>query len=464
MSPQVQVKVKQFNSKKIQIIGQIAKPGPLPYQDGMTLVQAISAAGWFTPLADTNHVQLIRIVNGGEVRERHHQRRRHHRQRPRRREAPAGRHDQGRPAPLLKARGSRHAAPAPSPDGRHDAHDARAAGRGAARLRKRPLTLDEERTSRDLVAEVPSLARIAELETRLLFHMDSANMQPADWVTIAREVHAQLPSYDGIVIVHGTDTMAYTASALALMLGPLPKPVVLTGSQKPIVDVRTDARQNLIDAALVATLAGPRGVHRVGVARAARRARDEARRVGLQRVRLAEPAAARRARHRHRGRSARRPADAARRRSTDGSSRASSRCASFPGSTRTSCAARSGSACAGSSSRPTARERCRTSAGSLIPALEEARERGVPVVVVSQCLRGFVDLGRYEGGAAAEKAGAISGGNMTVEAALAKMMIGLARHGTGDGAPRVLRGERRRRARRLALTLDDRRMAARDPR
>ena len=70
--------------------------------------------------------------------------------------------------------------------------------------------------------------------------------------------------------------------------------------------------------------------------------------------------------------------------------------------------------------------------GSLIPALEEARERSVPVLVVSQCLRGFVDLGRYEGGAAAEVAGAISGGDMTVEAALAKMMIGLARHGTGD--------------------------------
>jgi L-asparaginase len=52
--------------------------------------------------------------------------------------------------------------------------------------------------------------------------------------------------------------------------------------------------------------------------------------------------------------------------------------------------------------------------------------------VVSQCLRGFVDLGRYEGGAAAAAAGVISGGDMTVEAALAKMMIGLARYGTGD--------------------------------
>ncbi len=67
VSPQVQVKVKTYNSKKIQVIGQVAKQGPLPYQDGMTLVQAISAAGWFTPLADTNHVQVIRQVDGGAV-------------------------------------------------------------------------------------------------------------------------------------------------------------------------------------------------------------------------------------------------------------------------------------------------------------------------------------------------------------------------------------------------------------
>jgi polysaccharide export outer membrane protein len=67
VSPQVQVKVKTYNSKKIQVIGQVAKQGPQPYQDGMTLVQAISAAGWFTPLADTNHVQVIRQTQGGAV-------------------------------------------------------------------------------------------------------------------------------------------------------------------------------------------------------------------------------------------------------------------------------------------------------------------------------------------------------------------------------------------------------------
>ena len=363
VSPQVQVKVKAFNSKKIQIIGQIAKPGPLPYQDGMTLVQAISAAGWFTPLADTNHVQLIRIVNGSEVRQRDRQRRRHHRQRARRREAPAGRHHQGRPAPLLEsARGSPLLMPrllllltggtmlmTPS---------TAPAGAGA-----RPLTLDEERTSRDLVAEVPSLARIAELDTRHLFQMDSANMQPGDWVTIARAVHTELPSYDGVVIVHGTDTMAYTASALALMLGPLPKPVVLTGSQKPIGDVRTDARQNLTDAALVATLGVPE-VSIVSGSRALRGVRATKRDAwGFSAFDSPNLPSARRARHRDRDRAARRQAGGARRASTTASSRGCSRCVFSPVSIRIWCVERSASACAASCSRPTARGRCRTSWG-----------------------------------------------------------------------------------------------------
>lgn len=62
VKPQVQVKVKQFNSKKVYVLGAVTKPGPLPFTEGMTLVQAISAGGWFTPLADTNHVQVIRLM------------------------------------------------------------------------------------------------------------------------------------------------------------------------------------------------------------------------------------------------------------------------------------------------------------------------------------------------------------------------------------------------------------------
>ena len=70
--------------------------------------------------------------------------------------------------------------------------------------------------STDLVAEVPALARIASIETKRLFAMDSSDMQPSDWVALAREVHAGVAAYDGVVVVHGTDTMAYSASALAV--------------------------------------------------------------------------------------------------------------------------------------------------------------------------------------------------------------------------------------------------------
>ena len=125
----------------------------------------------------------------------------------------------------------------------------RAADEGA------PLTpLTPDAYGRDLVAELPSLLRIADLETRILMTMDSGDLQPKDWITIAKEVHAAAedPAIDGIVIVHGTDTMAYTASALGLLLGPVPKPVVLTGAQRPLTLARTDARENLIDAVLVA--------------------------------------------------------------------------------------------------------------------------------------------------------------------------------------------------------------------
>ena len=62
-NPQVQVKVKQFNSKKIYLVGQVAHAGPLPFTEGMTFSQAMIAAGGFTPLADQNHVHLIRIVS-----------------------------------------------------------------------------------------------------------------------------------------------------------------------------------------------------------------------------------------------------------------------------------------------------------------------------------------------------------------------------------------------------------------
>jgi L-asparaginase len=82
--------------------------------------------------------------------------------------------------------------------------------------------------------------------------LDSSNMTPRQWVTIARDIAANYHRYDGFVVLHGTDTMAYTASALPFMLRGLAKPVIVSGSQIPLCEVRNDARENLITSLLLA--------------------------------------------------------------------------------------------------------------------------------------------------------------------------------------------------------------------
>src|SRR5262245_14807256 len=81
---------------------------------------------------------------------------------------------------------------------------------------------------------------------------DSSNMTPEDWNAIGRDIAEHYEAFDGFVVLHGTDTMAYTASALSFMLEGLAKPVVLTGSQIPLCETRNDARSNLLNALLVA--------------------------------------------------------------------------------------------------------------------------------------------------------------------------------------------------------------------
>ncbi len=82
--------------------------------------------------------------------------------------------------------------------------------------------------------------------------LDSANVTPADWQRIARDIARNYREYDGFIVLHGTDTMAYTASALAFMLENLAKPVIVTGSQIPLCEVRSDARENLITSLQIA--------------------------------------------------------------------------------------------------------------------------------------------------------------------------------------------------------------------
>lgn len=83
--------------------------------------------------------------------------------------------------------------------------------------------------------------------------IDSSNMNPENWVLIAEIISENYNSFDGFVVLHGSDTMSYTASALSFMLENLNKPVVFTGSQLPIGDLRTDAKENLITSIEIAS-------------------------------------------------------------------------------------------------------------------------------------------------------------------------------------------------------------------
>lgn len=84
--------------------------------------------------------------------------------------------------------------------------------------------------------------------------IDSSNMDPEKWVSIATIIEDNYTKFDGFVVLHGSDTMSYSASALSFMLENLEKPVVFTGSQLPIGDLRTDAKENLITAIQIASL------------------------------------------------------------------------------------------------------------------------------------------------------------------------------------------------------------------
>ena len=81
--------------------------------------------------------------------------------------------------------------------------------------------------------------------------LDSSNMGPEHWLIIARDILDHYDDYDGFIVLHGTDTMAYSASALAFMLQGIDKPVILTGSQIPLCEVRSDGRDNLITAMMI---------------------------------------------------------------------------------------------------------------------------------------------------------------------------------------------------------------------
>jgi len=113
--------------------------------------------------------------------------------------------------------------------------------------------LTPELTSEQLLQYIPDISRYCDVDCLQLMSLDSTNIQPKHWVRIAVAIRDRYDQYDGFVISHGTDTMAYTAAAMSYLVAGSPKPIVFTGAQKPIGFDTTDSKQNLRDAFAVAT-------------------------------------------------------------------------------------------------------------------------------------------------------------------------------------------------------------------
>ncbi len=115
------------------------------------------------------------------------------------------------------------------------------------------VELDPEAWSETLYQRIDGLNELAEIATFPLFFEDSSDLNRTHWTELARCIEEHYDAFDGFVILHGTDTMAFTASALSFSLINLAKPVILTGSQVPLSNIRSDARRNLINAVEIAT-------------------------------------------------------------------------------------------------------------------------------------------------------------------------------------------------------------------
>lgn len=132
-------------------------------------------------------------------------------------------------------------------------------------------------TGEELARSVPEIEGLCELDIVQPMNIDSTNMRPADWLRIAEVIRENYDTHDGFVVLHGTDTMSYTAAALSYLIQDSPKPIVLTGSQQPMGNPFTDAKINLYQSLVYAVSDRSRDVSIVfgGYAIAGTRARKQ---------------------------------------------------------------------------------------------------------------------------------------------------------------------------------------------
>ena len=115
-------------------------------------------------------------------------------------------------------------------------------------------------TSEELLAHLPELNDLCIPETLALCSIDSTDLGPEHWLMMAKAVQENYALYDGFIICHGTDTLAYSAAALSYLIQNADKPIILTGAQQPISNEITDAKKNLRDSVICALDQGSRSV------------------------------------------------------------------------------------------------------------------------------------------------------------------------------------------------------------
>ena len=287
---------------------------------------------------------------------------------------------------------------------------------GTIASKQTPCGLRPARTAEDLRTALGTPQHV-QIETEDLFALDSSNITPAHWQMMARAVAARRMDYDGFIITHGTDTMAYTAAALYYMLVQIDRPVVLTGAQRPLGMAGSDAEENLRLAYRAASSGytgvciafGGRLLHGNAARKIYTKADDAFRSIGRADIDLSTAAPWEAMQPFH---------------LCDALDLRVAVVRLYPGMPLHALTAHLEAGCRGliieaygCGGIPGAE-----SQQSLLPALSMAQERGCTVVLTTQCTYDGADISLYEVGARAAALGALSGGTLPTEALYVRLM------------------------------------------
>lgn len=281
---------------------------------------------------------------------------------------------------------------------------------------------------KELLAKVPELESLGVIDIVELMQLDSTNIQPKDWIQMAQAIEERYADYDGFIITHGTDTMAHSAAVLYYMLENLQKPVIFTGSQLSLVEEGSDAPANLLLAMYGAVSSVP-GVYlafhnKLMQGNAAKKLCTE-NFDGFYSINVPDVAVLEDGKIKWNISSDFIEPEKEFKINTAIDTHVAV-FEVFPGFNTDIIRMAVDSGCKGivlkgygAGNVPS-----EESGNSFLPAIDYAVEKGVKVVLTTQCIYDGTDLERYEVGASALRHGVISGGDLTVEAILAKLMLG----------------------------------------